>query len=327
MFWPIYPHFSENSCILLDCGGGTCGQIIRFYGPKANEIFAKIKAIFISHLHGDHHYGLFGMLLKRKQLGLSNRPPILLMFPCEKYADWIRFCSMHIEDVGDEFQFIDNNDLVNILLPPPHSHCTFTWIESIIDYYNIFMFIQLTSFLADDILAQLNVSSLQTCAVDHIESSFGISATISGCTGNAPFKLTYSGDTMPCDSLVELGQNSTLLIHEATFENTLLEHAQRTNHSTIAQAIEQSARMNAKYTILTHFSQRYPCLPWIEGDLNANVGIAFDNMELVEDDLSKLSALHIPMKTMFANHLKEVERNVTRNKVRQMYKDQDIEYV
>lgn len=188
------------------------------------------------------------------------------------------------------------------------------------------MFIQLTPFFVDDILARLDVSSLRTCAVDHIKSSFGISATIPGCNGNAPFKLTYSGDTMPCDSLVKLGQNSTLLIHEATFENALLERAQRTNHSTIAQAIEQSAKMNAKYTILTHFSQRYVCLPWIEGDLNTNVGIAFDNMEIVEDDLSKLSALHGPMKTMFANHLKNVEENATRNKVRQMYKDQEKEY-
>lgn len=161
-------------------------------------------------------------------------------------------------------------------------------------------------------LAYLNLSSLQTCLVDHIESSFGISATIPTCTGNAPFKLTYSGDTNPCDSLVELGRNSTLLIHEATFENMLLEHAQRKKHSTIAQAIEQSEKMNAKYTILTHFSQRYTILPWIDGDLNENVGIAFDYMEVIEEDLCKLSALYPRMKIMFANHIKILEKNTTR---------------
>lgn len=184
------------------------------------------------------------------------------------------------------------------------------------------LFTQLNVDLADDMLAHLNVSSLRTCAVDHIASSFGISATISGCTGNAPFKLTYSGDTVPCDSLVELGQNSTLLIHEATFENMLLERAQETKHSTVAQAIEQGTKMNAKYTILTHFSQRYTILPWIDGILGANVGIAFDNMELVEADLCKLSALHPRMKVMFANHLKHIEKMAARNEARQAHKDQ-----
>lgn len=175
---------------------------------------------------------------------------------------------------------------------------------------------------ANHLLAHLDLGSLQTCAVDHITSSFGISITASGCNGNAPFKLTYSGDTVPCDSLVQLGQNSTLLIHEATFENTLLDRAQQTKHCTISQAIEQSVKMNAKYTVLTHFSQRYPILPWIDGDLAANIGIAFDNMELVEEDLSKLSALHPRMKTMFANHFKQVERMAAIHKERQIYQNQ-----
>lgn len=184
------------------------------------------------------------------------------------------------------------------------------------------LFTQLNADLADDMLAHLNVSSFRTCAVDHIVSSFGISTTISGCTGNAPFKLTYSGDTVPCESLVELGQNSTLLIHEATFENILLERAQKTKHCTVSQAIEQSTKMNAKYTILTHFSQRYTILPWIDGILGANVGIAFDNMELVEADLCKLSALHPRMKVVFANHLKLIEKMAVRNNTRQAFKHQ-----
>lgn len=183
------------------------------------------------------------------------------------------------------------------------------------------MFIQLATDLADDLLAHLNVSALRTCSVDHIESSFGISTTISGCTtGHEPFKLTYSGDTVPCDSLVELGQNSTLLIHEATFENSLLANAQHTKHSTIAQAIEQSAKMNAKYTILTHFSQRYILLPWIDGDLAENVGIAFDNMELVEEDFSKFSFLYPCMKITFDSYFKLTEKQATRNMARQAHK-------
>lgn len=80
------------------------------------QVLAKIKAIFISHLHGDHHYGLFDILSHRKRVGLSNRPRIMLMIPCEQFADWIAFCSEHIENITTELQFIDNNDLVCTLL-------------------------------------------------------------------------------------------------------------------------------------------------------------------------------------------------------------------
>jgi ribonuclease Z len=95
-----------------------------------------------------------------------------------------------------------------------------------------------------------------------------------------PIKITYSGDTMPCDELITLGQDSTVLIHEATMEDELIEEAAFKMHSTISQAIEQGAKMNAQFTLLTHFSQRYAKLPRLNEDLNKNIGIAFDNMEV-----------------------------------------------
>lgn len=41
----------------MDCGEGIAGQIHRFYGSKADEIFRRIKCITITHLHSDHHLG------------------------------------------------------------------------------------------------------------------------------------------------------------------------------------------------------------------------------------------------------------------------------
>ena len=41
--------------MLLDCGDGTCEQIRSFYGDKADDVFRKLTAVFISHLHCDHH--------------------------------------------------------------------------------------------------------------------------------------------------------------------------------------------------------------------------------------------------------------------------------
>lgn len=112
---------------------------------------------------------------------------------------------------------------------------------------------------------------------------------------------------MPCDDLVALGRNSSVLIHEATMEDELEEQAKYKMHSTVTQAIQQGRRMNAKYTILTHFSQRYAKLPRIESDLAANVFIAFDNMEVTESDMQYLHLMHPTFKLMFSDHCEEME--------------------
>lgn len=45
---------------MLDCGEGTAGQVVRFFGPeRAARIFATLRAVYISHLHADHHIGNF----------------------------------------------------------------------------------------------------------------------------------------------------------------------------------------------------------------------------------------------------------------------------
>lgn len=160
--------------------------------------------------------------------------------------------------------------------------------------------------LSDEKAALLGLQYLRTCGVVHCPSAFGITVTIN--QQNEPFKLTYSGDTKPCDALVELGLDSTLLIHEATMEDELLEDALVKMHSTVSQAIEQGLKMNAKYTLLTHFSQRYAKIPRIEQRLVENVGIAFDNMEVVLSDLNDLNVLYPTMKKMFPDQWDEMEQ-------------------
>lgn len=54
----ILVHTSPDCSILLDCGEGTAGQIVRLYGrDRAEQVFRSLKAIYISHLHADHHLG------------------------------------------------------------------------------------------------------------------------------------------------------------------------------------------------------------------------------------------------------------------------------
>ncbi len=70
-------------------------------------------------------------------------------------------------------------------------------------------------------------------------------------------KITYSGDSMPCESLIELGKNSDLLIHEATFSKELSDIALEKKHSTSVDAANDAKKMGAKRLILTHISSRY----------------------------------------------------------------------
>lgn len=164
--------------------------------------------------------------------------------------------------------------------------------------------------MTDEQKALLKINDLKTCRVPHLEFSYAISIKSNILPENKEeFKLTFSGDTIPCDSLLELGKDSTVLIHEATLEDALAMSAAQKMHSTISQAIEQGQKMQAKYTILTHFSQRYRVLPPINDELmaNKNIGMAFDMMEIVPDDLNKLNNLYFKLKETYADELKRVE--------------------
>lgn len=106
---------SENSNILIDCGEGTYGQLIRFFGhDKSNKILANIHAVYISHLHADHHIGLIGLLQGRKQaindLNLKREPVIL--FAPNQISSWLRFYDLCFEDIEDEIELVPNQDIV-----------------------------------------------------------------------------------------------------------------------------------------------------------------------------------------------------------------------
>ena len=70
-------------------------------------------------------------------------------------------------------------------------------------------------------------------------------------------KIENSGDCRPSQDLVIEGKNATILIHEATFGESLIERAKEVNHSTIEEAIKMGIQMKAWRVALTHFSQRY----------------------------------------------------------------------
>lgn len=144
--------------------------------------------------------------------------------------------------------------------------------------------------LGEAICKRLGIQALRTCRVPHFNTSYAVSLSIGRKQGHEPFRITFSSDTTPCNDLILLGRNSHLLIHEATYPDDRGDLAAANRHCTVAKAIEQSQKMNAKYTILTHFSKHYK-YPQIDTAKYKNIGIAFDFMELTEKDLSKLNSI------------------------------------
>ncbi|XP_045476586.1 ribonuclease Z, mitochondrial isoform X2 [Harmonia axyridis] len=289
----------KDQNILMDCGEGTYGQLVRFYGrSKCDEVLANIDAIYVSHIHADHHIGIIGVLQGRKAaLRNLNREhkPLKLLAPVQLYP-WLSFYDRYFEEIKTEFEFISNSQLLQ------------TGYELNRDTY-------------DELIETLNLENIKTCMVKHCPNAFGVAFTLAD-----GFKLTYSGDTMPCEELVLLGLGSDLLIHEATMEDDLEHEAKIKQHSTTTQAIMVGKRMEAKNILLTHFSQRYAKLPIFNENFAENVGIAFDNMQVKMDDLRLLPYFNPVLKTMFLEHydemeLKAVKRQLRLDKMNEMLND------
>jgi ribonuclease Z len=104
-------------------------------------------------------------------------------------------------------------------------------------------------------------------------------------THPAGWKVVYSGDTRPCTKLIEKGFNATILIHEATFDDTLPEMAVNKYHSTLSEALQVASAMEVWKVILTHFSQRYSKIP---ENTKVDAVYAFDLMKFKLSDCTEL---------------------------------------
>uniref|UniRef100_A0A8D0CLR2 Zinc phosphodiesterase ELAC protein 2 n=1 Tax=Scleropages formosus TaxID=113540 RepID=A0A8D0CLR2_SCLFO len=247
-------NISSTQSILLDCGEGTFGQLCRHYGNDVDDLLTKLSTIFISHMHADHHTGLLQLLFQRKRaLDAFGIPfsPVHLVAPLQ-IMRWLNQYHDHCQEILNHVNIIPSRFLTAGADTPSHK----------------------TESLIQSLLKKLDLEKFQTCVVPHCKGSFACSLS-----HQAGWKVVFSGDTVPCEALVQMGKNATLLIHEATLEDGMEEEAKQKRHSTISQAIDIGMKMNAKFIMLNHFSQRYPKIPLISADSGDRVGISFDHMK------------------------------------------------
>ncbi|KAJ8756216.1 hypothetical protein K2173_024763 [Erythroxylum novogranatense] len=327
----VYINLFSEGGLLLDCGEGTLGQLKRRYGVKgADEAVRNLRCIWISHIHADHHTGLARVLaLRRDLLKGTVHEPLLVVGPrqLKRFLDAYQRledldsqfidCRSTTEASWDAFEN-DGESESNENCPPSGSRHTTSSLftrGSIMQSYwkrpgsptdNSMAFPLLKNL--KKVLGEAGLEALISFPVVHCPQAFGIVLKATERTNSVGkvipgWKLVYSGDTRPCPELVEASRGATVLIHEATFEDDLVEEAIARNHSTTKEAIEVGDAAGAYRMILTHFSQRYPKIPVFDDNHMHKTCIAFDMMSVNIADLPMLPRVLPYLKLLFRNEM------------------------
>ncbi len=247
---------------LFDCGEGTLGQLKRLYSAdQLDEILFNLRAIWISHLHADHHLGTVSVLQAVhkivERLCKEGRPR-----PSPPYL----LSEINMIDYIDEYQSvlgIPTEALVKPVACEP--------FEGLTCRGQPFDIRQNDSHIQD----------WRTCKVSHCHGAQAVSVTFKN-----GFKFSYSGDCRPSDYFCNIGADSDVLVHEATFDDGMEGDARAKKHSTTGEAVGVALGMRAKNLILTHFSQRYQKIPVFS---SVKMPERVSDEEMIDDDDAEMT--------------------------------------
>ncbi len=265
--------------ILIDCGEGTQMQI-RKYGVK----FQRINHILISHLHGDHFFGLVGLIstmhLMGRDKGLSIYGPeeleqilrLQLEVGAAKLDFEINFVKLNGKDSGVIFE----DKLIEIsYFPLKHRIPTNGFV--------------IREKVKERRLNPLKIegSGLQFEHMHRLKKGEDILLENGKTLKNAKYTLdphpsfsyAYCSDTAYAEKIVSYIEGVSLLYHEATFIEKDIERARATFHSTARQAAEIAKKAGVGKLIVGHLSARYDST----SDHLHEAMQVFENSEVVED--------------------------------------------
>lgn len=247
----------EGESILFDCGEGTQFQM-NSYNIKP----FKIKNIFISHLHGDHFFGLPGLL---SSMNLFKRTePISIYGPtglkqfldiCFQVTHMTKRFEINVVEISEDFKegiLFETDKYYIKSIPLDHS---------LFDLGFRFQEKDKPGHFNPDKASIYNLSAGPLIG----ELKKGKSIVYNGNLINPqnvldePIKgksITIATDTKFTEKAIKLSENSDILIHEATFEESLFEKAREMNHSTTVDAANTAKLANVKQLIITHISSR-----------------------------------------------------------------------
>jgi ribonuclease Z len=267
---------------LVDCAEGTQQQLIKF-----NLKASKIDYVFISHLHGDHYFGLIGLL---SSMHLNGRiKPLYIYGPAaikEILELQFKHSDTHLKyelvyfftDATQSAVIFENNDVtVETIILNHRIPCTgFKFTEKK----------RLRKLLIDK-LEQDNVPielyPLLKRGVDLELPNGDVIINLDYTTDSAsPKSYAYCSDTLFDERYFDTIKGCDTLYHEATFLHEMLDRAKETHHTTALQAAEVAKIVGAKKLLIGHFSSRYKTL----NELLDEAKTVFENTQLAIEGLT-----------------------------------------
>ena len=269
----------KNHLFLIDCGEGTQVQL------RKNKIkFSKINHIFISHLHGDHFFGLVGLIstfrLLTRETDLHIYGPVgikeVVTLQMKLADSWTNFNLIFHELASEKSVLIFEDDEVEVHTIPLNHRI----------YTNGFLFKEkegnrkLDLGLVED--ARIHVAYYRKLALgfDVINEDGELIKNKSVTNpGAKPKSYAFCSDTMYQETIVPIIKNVDVLYHESTFLETHAHLATKTKHATAKQAATIAKKANAGVLLLGHYSTRYDSLEAFKEEANT----VFEHVELCED--------------------------------------------
>lgn len=269
----------KNRMFLIDCGEGTQVQL------RKNKIkFSRINHVFISHLHGDHFYGLIGLIstfsLLNRQADLHVYAPkgakevVLLQLKLSSSYTGYNLYFHELSSAEPEVIFEDDKVTVTTI---PLKHRVYT---------NGFLFKEKTGERRLDLNAALN-HNIENCYYQKIKNGSDITLDDGTVIANEqlthdplpPKSYAFCSDTIYNEAIVPLIKEVDVLYHESTFLDSEMHLCEKTMHTTAKQAAAIAKKANARQLVLGHYSTRYGSLDPFKEEAQT----IFDNVHLAED--------------------------------------------
>jgi ribonuclease Z len=272
----------RNRLFLIDCGEGTQVQL------RKNKIkFSKINHVFISHLHGDHFFGLIGLISTFALLGRSTDLHVygpkgikeIITLQLKLSNSWTKYGLFfhELESKESEVIFEDNKVLVKTI---PLKHRVYT-----------------NGFLFQEKIRErkLNLEAVQQYEIDkcyyqNIKNGKDVILDNGQTVENheltfdpiPPLSYAFCSDTIYNESIIPHIENVDILYHESTFLDSEKELAEKTMHSTAKEAATIALKANVKQLLLGHYSTRYESIELFR----EQAGTIFPNVLLANDGKS-----------------------------------------
>ncbi len=248
----------KNHTFLIDCGEGTQIQLRKF-----KISFAKINHIFISHLHGDHFFGLIGLL---SSFGLLSRTKPMNIYAPIGLKEIIELqLAISQSNMSFPLVFHELSNSKSELICDDKNVEVYTIPLTHRIYTNGFLFKEKPTLYNLDLKAIEKYPEIERCDYFNIKKGKDFITKNGTVIKNnnlvlSPKKLlsyAFCSDTSYQPRIIPMLRNVDLLYHEATFTEQHEELAIKTGHSTAKQAAKIAKKAKADLLILGHFSSRY----------------------------------------------------------------------